>query len=203
MARHTRLCSRSSFETSTISSIEQHGPTEFDFHQTSNQNIIETDFRAGFENCEKSSKNSRDRERGYVHDLESGQCCRGLAGIGMLDSIALQCVQVLCSGAWRSTVGLHHLGPQLFQFHHCRCSHRQPHPSSLSGSDCASNSAAPSKSENFRMLSRNFLHFCQQRDNRPGFTNVTITLYQCSSNRSSVKMLGSEICRVRKLQGLS
>ena len=53
------------------------------------------------------------------------------------------------------------------------------------------------ESENFRMLSRGLLHFCSQRDTRPSFTNVTMTLFRCTSSSSSVKMFGSEICRDR------
>ena len=41
-------------------------------------------------------------------------------------------------------MGLQHLVPQLFQFHHCRSSRCPPCPSSISVSDCVSSSTASS-----------------------------------------------------------
>ena len=51
--------------------------------------------------------------------------------------------------------------------------------------------------ENFRMGSRDLLHFCPQSDSRPSFTKVTVTSLHYRSNWPSVKIFGSKISQVR------
>ena len=101
----------------------------------------------------------------------------------------------------RFTAGLHHLVPQLFQFHRHSCCRRRYCPDSVSVADCVCNFTCIIDRENFRMVSRDFLHFCPQRDSKPSFTNVTVKPLQCSSNRSAVKVFGFKICQVRYSRG--
>ena len=52
-----------------------------------------------------------------MFDQNGVQRCCGLVDIGLFDLYCIAVCSGLCRGAWRYTVGLHHLVFQLFQFH--------------------------------------------------------------------------------------
>ena len=106
-----------------------------------------------------------------------------------------------CGEAWRFTVGLRHLAPQMFQFHLCRCSRCQQCPNSISVSDCVSSS--PASRVKTRMFSREFLRLCSQRDTRPSsiavmaFSLATSVVFTWHIDNNSVP------CRAVKMRSIA